>query len=167
MSVDESGMPFQTFYKICKSYKDNLTNKHIYLAYRSLDTDLNGRISFEEFQNIFDVLDVSYSIVWKEQGDPNELFWWAHLAVNTKDVMCKIKDMVEHKYFEYAIDFVILANTLYVVVRAAEEHPQSDDSPNTPNKTGSIEWAFFSIYLAEMLVKLVALGYREYFSRAW
>lgn len=168
MGDGEVGMPFQTFFKVCKSYKDTLSNKHIYLAYRSLDTDLNGRISFDEFQNIFDVLDVAYRIEWKEEGDPNELFWWSQLSGGAKDFFTKLKDVVEHKYFEYLIDFVILANTIYVVVRAAEEHPQSSDSSEaTTHRTGKIEWLFFSIYMAELIAKLFALGYREYFSRGW
>jgi len=168
MSVDDEGMPFQRFYMIAKAYKDSLSDKHIYLAYRSLDTDFNGQISFKEFQNIFEVLDVSYVLVYQEEGDPNDLFWWAHLSGGIRDFMRKLKDVVEHKYFEYAIDIVILINTLYVVVQAAQEHPQSSGSGDAnTDRTGNMEWVFFSIYLCELLAKIIALGYKEYFSRSW
>lgn len=163
---EEIAMGFASFYRVCKSYRDTLTDKHIYLAYRSLDNDLNGTINFSEFQNIFEVLDVSYHLVWNENTDENELFWWSGWDVSAKMNMIKLKDIVEHPYFEYTIDLVILANTMYVVIRAAQESPHQN-SANDGSRTGNIEWLFFSIYASEMITKMFALGYRTYLSRVW
>ena len=53
---------FAKFAKICHFYRDDMDSKHIYLAYRALDRDLDGGIDQNEFYHIFDVVNVDYSL---------------------------------------------------------------------------------------------------------
>ena len=101
-----------------------------------------------EFRNIFDVLDVSYELDWEEDGDPNELYWWSRLPDRSsiRYILLRIKDMVEHKYFERAMDFVIFTNTVYIIVQAGREHPQTSTDPKV-HRTDVVQWLFFMFYV--------------------
>eukprot|EP00041_Stephanoeca_diplocostata_P021215 m.489432 g.489432 ORF g.489432 m.489432 type:complete len:820 (+) comp21768_c0_seq2:262-2721(+) len=165
----EASMDFKTFYMICKFYDDSLTKKHIYLAYRALDQDINSGISFEEFQEFYDVLDVKYELFAGSESDSFSLRWWGGFKNGTRDAFEQLTTIVEHKYFEYTIDLIILANTLYVVVQAAEQEPQNSTYVNEheSDKTKTGEWVFFSIYLTEAFLKMLAAGIRGYFRDSW
>lgn len=167
--VRDVSMDFKTFYMVSKFYDDSLTKKHIYLAYRALDQDLDKGVSFKEFQEFYDVLDVKYELFAGPEINSFALRWWGGFQNGTRDAFEQMTMIVEHKYFEYTIDLIILANTIYVVVQAAEQEPQNSTYVNDheSDKTKAGEWVFFSIYVAEATLKMLAAGVRGYFKDSW
>lgn len=160
-----SDLNFAKFAKICHFYRDNMATKQIYLAYRALDRDFDGGISLAEFYHIFDVVNVDYSL------DAFETFgtvtgptrWHQRLPSPWPSFFRRLVKVVEHVMFEYLIDTVILINTIFVIVQAAQADYMASENYHTTNT----EWVFFSIYVLEAICKIFAAGWKLYISETW
>eukprot|EP00040_Diaphanoeca_grandis_P034939 m.218307 g.218307 ORF g.218307 m.218307 type:complete len:822 (-) comp33264_c0_seq1:102-2567(-) len=172
-----SDMNFKQFYMVCKFYRDTLSNKHIYLAYRAIDVDLTGTISLVEFYQIFDVLSVKYSLNTLDTLGTLEssVRWHQRLGSGSKQCFRTLQHIVEHYLFEYFIDAIIVANTIFIIVEAAQKGDISGrgapvyvlDDKGEGVDTLAVEWAFFAVYATEVTLKMLCAGPRLYFSVNW
>eukprot|EP00049_Salpingoeca_infusionum_P027934 m.35112 g.35112 ORF g.35112 m.35112 type:complete len:821 (-) comp9847_c0_seq3:346-2808(-) len=160
LASDEAGLTMRAYREIMVRYQRNVSTQDIVLSFKLMDTSGDGSLSEEEFQSFYRV----FNLHW--QVDYLTTIGHDYIYKPTKDWpswRLAMRSFVEHKYFNYFIDITIVANLIYIL---AEAVCVSKDSCGLENET-QFQYIFFAIFIAEAIVKIVALTPRAYFHDSW
>lgn len=80
-----------------------------------------------------------------------------------KFIRKKVRNLVEMQVFEYIVLFLILASTLCLCL----EDVSLKDKPVLQKILNLLEIIFTSLFTAEMILKLIAIGFKDYFRSVW
>ncbi|KAF2358934.1 Ion transport domain, partial [Trinorchestia longiramus] len=115
-----------------------------------LDSDNSGSIDRVEFRRLADLLSVEVSEIHTQ--------WRCLQMVSSAVPRCSraLTALVNSRWFQYFFDGLTVANA--VVISVSEEDSWWD---------APLEWCFLSCFLLEIALKLLTLGIRRFFRRAW
>lgn len=149
---------FKHFHGLMTFYRPGKSKLDSYLMFKTLDVDGSGYLTMDEFYKVYEVSELS----WKRRhtGTP----WYiTNTSGYTSKIFSRIFDAVHHKYFEGLIYFVITASGLWQVSEAI-----SFSGFNYTNESHNwIFTCFVMLYLAELVLKLIGLGFTIFFSFGW
>eukprot|EP00039_Didymoeca_costata_P026845 m.16804 g.16804 ORF g.16804 m.16804 type:complete len:837 (+) comp5803_c0_seq1:169-2679(+) len=166
---EQKTINFESFHAVCRVFRPNSSGKQAYLAFRALDTDNSGEIDLNEFQEIFDVMDVKYQynvVLTRGQSVIKPVWHQQSSNAHFRAFMKKLQVVAESKTTEAIVDFVVLINTAYIVVSAALADPRAY-GPSALEQNVAAEWAFAAFYIFEATFKILAIGPRDYFGSGW
>ena len=121
-----------------------------FLMFKMINKSGTGRISLEEFYNIYDVVEFK----WKPKHQkvvPKTIFYGG------------INKLVHSLAFTFTIYVIILLNGILLVVQTI----YVDRADAMTNQSNLLEVIFIVIYTIEMLLKMVGLGMLDYLRRPW
>jgi hypothetical protein len=127
------------------------------LLFETLDVDEDDHISNTEFMKILQILNLK---VRMRKQNPNcfEVFC---SPVYFSRISEKIKKMVKHRYFEYFMDLIIVANVVYVVIDLNLMFHGGE------RNQFYIDYYILGIFIVEMCLKMYAFGIVEYMRHKW
>ncbi|XP_068750292.1 two pore channel protein 1-like [Montipora capricornis] len=156
---------WQDFDCLMHFFKSSSSRLENYLVFKTLDESQTGQLSLEEFYHLFE----TSGMRWKRVTEHNDQWYvclrpWQHLYNTVKG----IRWLITRKKFEYSIYFVIALNGISIIVDVIV-------FSNTPQNERYIQrqqvrWyhiTFVTIYSAEVFLKIVGLGLREYLESGW
>lgn len=155
-----------------------------YLIFKALDTDKNGSISLEEFYQVYDFINLDWTMIYPETR------WYDDLDCIPncfRSILGLLRSVLRHRYFEWIIDILIATAAFLQFVEATAFNFNSIAvQPATGNEpTSGAEIAapvnivqdlrpdsistsiFICVFTLEALLRLLASGPREYWSDGW
>eukprot|EP00112_Aurelia_sp_Birch-Aquarium-sp1_P004032 Seg1455.3 transcript_id=Seg1455.3/GoldUCD/mRNA.D3Y31 product="Two pore calcium channel protein 1" protein_id=Seg1455.3/GoldUCD/D3Y31 len=118
----------------------------VMLMWHVLDETSRGFIYFREFMFLADLL----SVKMKEMNRRPQFFARIWPSCFNSKVVSFIRKCVEHRYFMYFFDLVIVANAFCIAF-----------------DYDGAEIAFLAMFNLEMFLKLYTFGFRKFFTRFW
>eukprot|EP01028_Stygiella_incarcerata_P001472 TRINITY_DN125_c0_g1_i1.p1 TRINITY_DN125_c0_g1~~TRINITY_DN125_c0_g1_i1.p1 ORF type:complete len:775 (+),score=143.52 TRINITY_DN125_c0_g1_i1:84-2327(+) len=127
------------------------------LLFEALDIDEDGHVSSTEFMKILQILNLKVRL---RKTNPNcfEVFC---APIYFSRISEKVKRMVKHRYFEYFMDLIIVANVIYVVIDLNLMFHGGE------RQQFYIDYYILGIFVIEMFLKMYAFGFREYMRHKW
>ena len=128
------------------------------LIFKMLNKGKTGMIGLEEFYGIYDAVEYK----WKPKKAPRQYYEDCKHPFSL--ISGAIHMLIKSLAFTYTIYAVILLNGVLLVIQTI-----TLDSKNGYQKIYS-EWVsitFICIYLVEIVLKLIGLGVKKYFSSSW
>ncbi|XP_072528048.1 two pore segment channel 3 [Salminus brasiliensis] len=135
--------------ELVKQVQPSISTAHRELLWSVLDHDNKGHIGKQAFLQVADLLNIQV-ITLKSRPHPLQL-WIPSLYESTASRV--IRRIVQHRVFVYVYDAIILVNAVFIGLD--EEDPL----------VSSAEWAFLTLYVLEILLKLYTFEPRAFFSR--
>ncbi|XP_049327313.1 two pore segment channel 3 isoform X1 [Astyanax mexicanus] len=135
--------------ELVKQVQPNISTAHRELLWSVLDHNNKGHIGKQAFLQIADLLNIQV-ITLKSRPHPFQL-WMPALYNST--VSRIIHRIVKHRVFVFVYDAVILVNAVFIGL--------DEEDPLVSNA----EWAFLTLYLLEILLKLYTFEPRAFFAR--
>jgi len=124
----------------------NMSPVQVMLMWQVLDENSRGYILFREFMFLSDLL----SVRMKEMTKKPQFFARIWPSCFNSRVITFVRKCVEHRYFVYVFDLIIVANAFCIAF-----------------DYNDAETAFLCIFNLEMLLKLYTFGFVKFFSRFW
>jgi two pore calcium channel protein 1 len=152
------GVCFEHFCGVVAFLSTSRTPMDNMLMFKLLNKSRSGELTLEEFYAVYDAVDYD----WK----PNKSmrFYYEMCKVPFNMISAAIHVLVRSKAFDYTIYALIICNGVLLII-------QTSLLTNTTDKqyiyTPEISIAFISIYTLEMILKLIGLGFRNYFKSHW
>lgn len=149
---------FKHFHGLMTFYRPGKSKLDSYLMFKTLDVDGSGYLTMDEFYKVYEVSELN----WKRKHSDTP--WYiANTSGFTSKIFSRIYDAVHHKYFEGFIYFIITSSGLWQVSEAI-----TFSGFNYENDERSwIFTCFVMLYLAELALKLIGLGFTVFFSFGW
>lgn len=135
--------------RLVKLVAPDISNSHRELLLRVSDDEQKGYIGMKSFVRLADLLNIKV-ITMKSRMHPVEC--WMPYLYNSR-ISLLIRRMVKHKAFVYAYDVIILVNAIFIALD--ERNPLISYA----------EWAFLSLYILEILLKLYTYEPKTFFAR--
>ncbi|XP_036420197.1 two pore segment channel 3 isoform X1 [Colossoma macropomum] len=135
--------------ELVKRVQPNISSAHRELLWSVLDHNNTGHIGKQAFVQLADLLNIQV-ITLKSRPHPLQL--WIP-AVYDCTVSTLVRRIVQHRVFVYVYDAIILVNAVFIGL--------DEEDPLVSNA----EWAFLTLYLLEILLKLYTFEPRAFFAR--
>ncbi|XP_037327825.2 two pore segment channel 3 [Pungitius pungitius] len=135
--------------QVVKLVQPGISNAHRELLWSVADDNNQGCIGKLAFVQLADLLNIEV-ITLKSRPHPLESACPAFYRSAPSRLVCRL---VQHRAFVIAYDVIILVNAVFIGLD--EENPLIANS----------EWAFLTLYLLEILLKLYVFEPRSFFSR--
>ncbi|KAM5164486.1 two pore channel protein 2-like [Mantella aurantiaca] len=135
--------------KLVRLVAPDISNSHRELLLRVSKEENQRSVGKEAFIRLADLLNIKV-ITLKARKHPIEC-WMPHLYRSAASRF--IRRVVHHKGFIYAFDVIILVNAIFIAL--------DDRNPLIANA----EWAFLSLYVLEILLKLYTYDPRTFFAK--
>eukprot|EP00053_Salpingoeca_punica_P017172 m.164454 g.164454 ORF g.164454 m.164454 type:complete len:823 (+) comp17134_c0_seq3:323-2791(+) len=156
----EPTISYKTFQLIMKNFDPRLSKKDIALAFFGMKRGYSdGGLRLRDLYYFYDVRGLSYSLDMsasiakgRSQSFKGEPLRSSFMTLGRK-IVC-------HPYFSKGMDIVIGCNTIALVVAAAT-------SGNKPHYSPIAQYSFLTIYWIELVMCMLFLGVRRYFSSGW
>ncbi|TRY69993.1 hypothetical protein TCAL_02815 [Tigriopus californicus] len=151
---------FQHFEGLVRAYKGITSPTESYLIFRLLNKSNSGHLHIDEFYDIYNATQYSWSLAQQDED------WFSTCHPNIADLCTIIKNAVKSTWFEYTVCLIVLSNGIILVVQTAFM-----DSP-TSNAEDRIyapwvSYFFVALYTIEAILKLIGLGFKNYFASYW
>ncbi|XP_022096236.1 two pore calcium channel protein 1-like [Acanthaster planci] len=155
---------FNHFEGLMKYYRPRFSKRNVMLAFKTLDASDTQLLTLSEFQEIYEVVQLR----WHLRRDEGRL-WYEDLAYPLHKPFEILNRFVNWSIFNYAIYLVLFVNGIVFIYKTIVLSSMNDVSKiNTVNiAVDWYDWAFIGIYCGEILLKVVGLGFRGYFSSGW
>ncbi|XP_074641111.1 two pore calcium channel protein 1-like isoform X2 [Tubulanus polymorphus] len=150
------------FQGLLKFYKPRKKKTDVYLMFKTLNRSKTGLLTFEEFCEIYDITRLN----WKKCPVAGPSIWSANFRRPLDKFFRGVHWFVSLKAFDFVISGVILANFIFLLAETVEI---SLDKSVTEDQF-YLTWynvTFVSVYLVELILKLLGLGPHEYFADNW
>ncbi|XP_013398841.1 two pore calcium channel protein 1 [Lingula anatina] len=131
---------------LMKAISNKRSGAQIELLLHVLDEDGDNCLLRTEFLNLVDLLNVPLT----EVHDRKTLFEKMCPSLYLSRVSEVVKMCVKHRFFRYFFDFMIVVNAVFIGLSL-------DDA----------EWFFLVLFAMEILLKMYAYGFRQFFSLFW
>ncbi|XP_054718016.1 two pore channel protein 1-like [Uloborus diversus] len=163
-------MSFKHFQGLMKYFKSQNSKMDNYLMFKTLDASRNGYLTLHEFLNVFEASPLS----WKPKR--NDELWFTYLKGFPLQVFTGINKFVTAYSTDICINVIIAANGIWQVLEASEafgkhEHLMLFSDGGFANDAvdiyGYVSVAFVTFYTFEASLKIIGLGFAEYFSSRW
>eukprot|EP00095_Tigriopus_kingsejongensis_P005462 maker-scaffold865_size87005-snap-gene-0.16 protein:Tk05462 transcript:maker-scaffold865_size87005-snap-gene-0.16-mRNA-1 annotation:"two pore channel 1" len=151
---------FQHFEGLVRTYRGITSPTEAYLIFRVLNKSNTGYLQMDEFYEIFNACTYSWSQSQQEED------WFSNYNVYIHKLCTFIKRMVTSNWFEYTICVIVLANGIILVVQTAFMDSPSSTSANNIYAPW-VSYFFVALYTLEAVLKLVGIGFKNYFSSYW
>jgi len=163
MEKDSEVMEFRAFCGLMREYQPLKGDIDTLLMWRYLkksspDTNFMTR---SEFMNIYQALGFEWSFISSKKDDD---CWYTGSNSFLKGIVYYTALIVKSKVFEYSVYCVVVFNTALLVFQAAII--QKIDSDHVVY-TNEIAMVFLVLYILEVKLKLLGLGFRTYMSDPW
>lgn len=135
--------------RLVRRVRPDISHAHKELLWSVSDPDNKGGIGKLAFVQLADLLNIEVITV-KQRPHPLQALSPALYLSAPSRLICRI---VQHRGFVIAYDLIILINAVFIGLD--EENPLISNS----------EWAFLTLYLLEILLKLYVFEPRAFFSR--
>lgn len=142
-------VPHSRWQQLVKLVAADIPSSHRELLWRILDDEQKGYLGRESFIGLADLLNIQI-VQMKDRVHPLEK---CMPRVYTSTVSKLIRRMVAHRAFRYTYDLIIVINAIFI----------GGDEMN-PLITKA-EWAFLTLYLVEILLKLYTHEPRAFFAK--
>nr|XP_006813199.1 PREDICTED: two pore calcium channel protein 1-like [Saccoglossus kowalevskii] len=153
---------FLHFSGLMKYFKPRHKKRDVYLSFKALNVNETGLLTLGEFCNIYEITSLKWS---HYKGNTH---WFDSLPFVLNMIMRGIHKLVVSALFNYFIYIVIAANGIWFLV----------DTVTLSNQRAKFEFheefaltwysiMFVSIYVVETILKILALGPKEYFNYGW
>eukprot|EP00794_Sanderia_malayensis_P020401 gene20401-22414_t len=119
---------------------------HLMLIWHVLDENSDGKIGFKEFTHMADLLCVKMKEIYQKK----QFFERISPSCFNNKVVSFIRKCVQHRWFVYFFDLVIVANAICIGFDVDEA-----------------EIAFLVLFNLEIFLKVYTLGVKKFFSRFW
>jgi len=126
--------------------------------FASLDIDGDGQIEPEEFSRMCEKL--------RTQFHPTAQRTWFQLlcpALESSRCFVSLSAAILHPAVDWAVDAVLLANFVLMLLRGALESTDQQDADGIGSPWALIDLAFTAFFFVEMCLKLTVLGGARYF----
>uniref|UniRef100_A0AAR2JIB9 Ion transport domain-containing protein n=1 Tax=Pygocentrus nattereri TaxID=42514 RepID=A0AAR2JIB9_PYGNA len=135
--------------ELVKRVQPSISSAHRELLWNVLDHNNAGHIGKQAFVQVADLLNIQV-ITLKSRPHPLQL--WIP-AVYDCTASALVRRIVQHRVFVYVFDAIILVNAVFIGL--------DEEDPLVSNA----EWAFLTLYLLEILMKLYTFEPRAFFAR--
>ncbi|XP_066513035.1 two pore calcium channel protein 1-like [Hoplias malabaricus] len=135
--------------ELVKQVQPNISTAHRELLWSVLDYSNKGYIGKQAFVQLADLLNIQV-ITLKSRPHPLQL--WIP-SVYQSGISTVIRRIVQHRIFVYVYDAIILVNAVFIGL--------DEEDPLVSNA----EWAFLTLYLLEILLKLYTFEPRAFFAK--
>ena len=153
--------PFSLNYNSLMKGTGAMSPRDKLLIFKMLNKSNTGYLTMEEFHSIYESLE--YTWVAKEAFELGYLVRYQGFQKYWKQFSIKVRNIVLTDYFNWFIQLVVVLNVIYLIADAVAED-KTDALKYTRNIVSLI---FVIIFFIEMVLKLIALGVREYFKSYW
>lgn len=121
-----------------------------------VDLDADGYLGINDFLDIIDLMEIVPRIY-----DNSYRFW--KVFRNFCNKYLKFDKIAKSYYYDMFILFVVLLNFISIIVYLSV----SDKEENVFDILESADTVFNSIYIADVIIKIIAYGVEDYFSHFW
>ncbi|XP_019371642.1 PREDICTED: two pore calcium channel protein 2-like isoform X1 [Gavialis gangeticus] len=135
--------------QVVKLVAPEISTSHRELLLRISDDEQKGYVDKKSFVRLADLLNIQV-ITMKIRSHPLE-HWLPHVYNSAASRF--LRSMVRHKRFVWTYDVIILINAIFIALD--EENPLISYA----------EWAFLSLYITEILLKLYTYEPRTFFAK--
>ena len=149
-STIERVMQFDLFSLLLQRLRPELLAEQRRIIFDCLDGDGSGCITRSQFRKLPQFVEIKFKQRLDRSYIAPDAGWWPTLRV-------RVRNLVAHKYFQLCTDLLVYINGMLVVARYSDGVPKEARAPLTTTLQ-SILWVF----AAELLVKLLGLGWREF-----
>lgn len=151
------------FIQLMQLHRPGLGADRVMLVFKALDTGGKGYLSQQDFYEFYDALELSWSLPQRsDQVYRRRLFCFRQTAY-TDRLVAFLRKVVESPWFGHGMNLVVIAQTGFIFYSAAEF--TSDPDSKLGFEAGMI--GFLCIYIAEVMLKVAALGWLYYWKRRW
>ena len=153
-------LSFPKLYSVNFFKKFSMTTRDKLLNFKLLDTDNEGFLTLEEFHSVYEALE--YTWIANDSLEV-ENFIQGGMKDCWDKFSSRVKKMILNPWFDRAVILVVVLNCVVLLVDA-----MSDGEYSLPKPWSTIcSTSFAVIYFLEMVLKLIGLGARKYFSSPW
>lgn len=155
------------FSKIMHYFNPYMDRKSIYLSFKTLDKSGTGSLNLEEFLCVFEMIGLKWKLLVDNKGP-----WFENFFQPFKFICKILNKIVKLKCFDIGVYVVIAANFIFFFINTIRLSVRFQRSGKFEEEEQAIEHEaytliFVSIYVVEMIMKLIGLGPREYFKSGW
>ncbi|KFM59031.1 Two pore calcium channel protein 1, partial [Stegodyphus mimosarum] len=154
-------LSFRHFQGLMKYYKPRNSKMDNYLLFKTLDLKKTGFLSLDEFLNVFE----ASPLKWKPKRQ--DVLWFTRLNGIPLKVFTGIHKLVMLQATDYVINMVIAANGIWQVLEASAIFEYDGTGTAAADIYGWVSVAFVTFYTVEASLKIVGLGFYEYFGSRW
>ncbi|CAB3984417.1 two pore calcium channel 1 isoform X3, partial [Paramuricea clavata] len=165
----DDGIDLTKFQKLLKYYKPRMSALNKILVFQLLDERRSGKINLDEFRNIYGVTKLS----WRRDTNAEWFHNW-DFPVPIRKVLERIHILVTaepfkksfYSCFDVVMYIVIFINGCTVVFEVVS----ASNLSRSERHFSTLHWfshIFTAIYATEALLKILALGPRDYFDSYW
>ena len=155
-------LSFPKLYSVNFFKKFSMSTRDKLLNFKLLDKDNEGFLTLEEFYSVYEALE--YTWIANDSLEVENF-----IQGGMKDCWDKfssgVKKMILNPWFDRTVIFVVVLNCVVLLVDAMS------DGKYSPRKykpwSTVLSTSFAVIYFLEMVLKLIGLGARKYFSSPW
>ncbi|XP_052214317.1 two pore channel protein 1-like isoform X2 [Dreissena polymorpha] len=151
-----------SFMSLLAHFRPKLKRKEGYLMFKALNTQKNGKLSLEEFYNIYNICDLA----WKPKSMVDKL-WSADFCHPFNTYFEKLNKFVTWKWFEIFVYLMIFANFISMIVETIQVNMQGGPVSRNNFTISDVSIAFICIYTLEVILKVMGKGPVEYFTNPW
>ncbi|XP_069937842.1 two pore channel protein 1 isoform X1 [Cherax quadricarinatus] len=158
-------VPFRHFRGLLKFFRPRASERDAYLVFKALNRSKSGFLCLSEFYNIYEMC----GFKWRPYQSPDP--WFNDFPDPLRGCFYLIRRLVTWKWFDFfvwdlAIDAIIILNAATLLMKtifvSASGVPVSHDLRVTWDQV-----AFVTFYGVEAILKMVGLGYKQYFHSGW
>lgn len=137
----------------------HLDEDKVDMVFTALDDDKDNMLSRREFSDVIDVLQLKF-VEDLEYPTPVEQFM---PKVYETEIWQRVSEYVKSDRFNYVFDAFMLFNVIIVVIETTMDL-RGTDTATSVIIFSLIECVFSFVYLGEMMLKVMAMGFQRYWS---
>ncbi|GFU29882.1 two pore calcium channel protein 1 [Nephila pilipes] len=165
-------MSFRHFEGLMKYFKPRNSKLDNYLMFKTLDMKKTGYLTMNEFLNVFE----ASPLKWKPKRQDD--LWFMHLKGIPLKIFTGINKLVSHQTTDLIINAVVAINGVWQIMEASEvfgsqkrdtyyEECDAVSCNTSEDIYGWVSIAFVTFYTVEVSLKIMGLGFFEYFGSRW
>ncbi|KAL4223541.1 Two pore calcium channel protein 1 [Mactra antiquata] len=159
---EQNSITLPSFLGLLENFRPKLTRKDGYLMFKALNTSQNGKLSLDEFYEIFEVCDLK----WKAKNVDEDL-WSSNFRHPCNKIFKGMHQVVTSKWFDYVVYFIIFANFVSILFETIQLSLKGVVVGSHTYTLSYISIAFVAIYCVEAMIKILGKGPYEYFTSGW
>ncbi|XP_060581859.1 two pore channel protein 1-like [Ruditapes philippinarum] len=159
---DQKLISLRAFLGILEYFRPDLSRKDGYLMFKALNTKKNGKLSLEEFYEIYDFCDLK----WKSTSVEEEL-WSSNFRHPCNKIFKALYWFATWKWFDRVIYLIITANFVSILIETIQFSMKGMSVSSHTYNLSYTSIAFVCIYCVEAMIKVLGKGPLEYFTNGW